>query len=130
MLTSFHSSIIQKIFMASIILFLSGIGISPLYAAEPNLERVWDQDLKRWLTPEELGHMEVYFTEDEAAKVMFPDSGNIRRETLTLTAEQKEFVEQRIGWKFPETSFPVFLGETNGTFRAYRYPPELFPELS
>ena len=119
MLTSFHSSIIQNFLMASIVLFLSGTGIFPLYAAEPNLERVWDQDLKRWLTPEELGHMEVYFTEDEAAKVMFPDSGNIRRETLTLTAEQKEFVEQRIGWKFPETSFPVYLGETHGKVDGY-----------
>lgn len=119
MLTSFHSSIIQNFLMASIVLFLSGTGIFPLYAAEPNLERVWDQDLKRWLTPEELGHMEVYFTEDEAAKVMFPDSENIRRETLTLTAEQKEFVEQRIGWKFPETSFPVYLGKTNGKVDGY-----------
>ena len=54
--------------------------------------------------------MEIYFTEDEAAKVMFPDSENIRRETLTLTAEQKEFIEQHIGWKFPETSFTVYIG--------------------
>ncbi len=105
--------------MASIILFLSGTGIFPLYAAEPHLEKVWDQDLKRWLTPEELGHMEIYFTEDEAAKVMFPDSEAIRRETLTLTTKQKEFVEQRIGWKFPETSFAVYLGETHGKVDGY-----------
>jgi Na+-translocating ferredoxin:NAD+ oxidoreductase RnfG subunit len=63
--------------------------------------------------------MEIYFTEDEAAKVMFPDSGSIRRNTLTLTAEQKEFVEQRIGWKFPETSFTVYIGETQDRIDGY-----------
>jgi len=119
MLTYFYSSIIQKLLIAGIIVFFSGAGISSLQAAEPNLEKIWDQELKRWLTPDELGHMEIYFTEDEAAKVMFPDSENIRREILTLTAEQKEFIEQRIGWKFPETSFPVYIGETQGKIDGY-----------
>ena len=119
MLTYFHSSIIQKLLIAGIIAFFSGAGISSLQAAEPNLEKIWDQELKRWLTPDELGHMEIYFTEDEAAKVMFPDSENIRREILTLTAEQKEFIEQRIGWKFPETSFPVYIGETQDKIDGY-----------
>ncbi len=119
MLTFSHSSIIQKLFMASIILFLAGANISSLHAAEPNLEKIWDHELKRWLNPEELGHMEVYFTEDEAATVMFPESGNIRRETLSLTAEQKVLVEQGIGWKFPETSFTVYIGETQGKTDGY-----------
>lgn len=119
MLIFIHSSIIQKLFIASIMVFLLGIGITPLQAAEPHPEKIWDQELNRWLTPDELGHMEIYFTEEEAAKVMFPDSENIRRETLTLTAEQKAFVEQRIGWKFPETSFPVYVGETQGKVDGY-----------
>ena len=119
MLTSFHSSIIQRFFIASIVLFLFGTAISSLQAAEPHPEKIWDHDLKRWLTPDELGHMEIYFTEDEAAKVMFPDSATIRQETLTLTAEQKDFIEQRIGWKFPETSFPVYIGETQGKIDGY-----------
>ena len=85
-----------------------------------NLEKIWDHELKRWLTPEELGHIwKFIFTEEEAAKVMFPDSENIRHETLTLTPEQKELVEQRIGWKFPETSFPVYVGETQGVIDGY-----------
>ncbi len=105
--------------MVSLIVFLSGTGISSLPAAEPNLEKIWDHDLKRWLTPEELGHMEIYLTEDEAAKVMFPDSENIHRETLTLAAEQKAFVEQRIGWKFPETSFTVYIGKTKNQIDGY-----------
>lgn len=89
------------------------------HAAEPQLERIWDHEVKRWLTPDELGHMEIYFTEDEAAKVMFPESENIRRETLTLTSEEKNLVEQRIGWKFPENSFPVYIGETKGKVDGY-----------
>ncbi len=119
MLTFIHSSSIQKMFLASAIIFVLGIGLSSVQAAEPNLEKIWDHELKRWLTPDELGHLEIYFTEDEAAKVMFPDSATIRQETLTLTAEQKDFVEQRIGWKFPEHSFPVYLGETKGEIDGY-----------
>ncbi len=119
MLTVFPLSIVHQILMVSLIVFLSGTGISSLHAAEPNLEKIWDHDLKRWLTPEELGHMEIYLTEDEAAKVMFPDSENIHRETLTLAAEQKAFVEQRIGWKFPETSFTVYIGKTKNQIDGY-----------
>ena len=82
-------------------------------------EQIWDHELNRWLTPEELGHLEIYFTEDEAAKVMFPDSEKIRRETLQLTAEQKAFVEQVIGWEFPEYTFDVFIGKTQGKVDGY-----------
>ena len=119
MLIFIHSSIVQKFFLASVMIFLLGTGLSSLQAAEPHPEKIWDHELKRWLTPEELGHMEIFFTEDEAAKVMFPDSKHIRRETLALTAEQKDIVEQRIGWKFPETSFPVYIGETEGKIDGY-----------
>lgn len=119
MLTFFHSSIIKHFIITSAIAFLTGAGFSSLQAAEPNLEKIWDHELKRWLTPDELGHLEIYFTEEEAAKVMFPNSEHIRREILTLTAEQKELIEQRIGWKFPETSFPVYVGETQGKIDGY-----------
>ena len=86
---------------------------------EESQERIWDHEVKRWLTPEELGHLEIYFSEEEAAQVMFPDSQNIRRETLTLTDEQKAFVEQVIGWEFPEYTFDVFIGETQGNIDGY-----------
>jgi Na+-translocating ferredoxin:NAD+ oxidoreductase RnfG subunit len=119
MLNVFHSSISQKFFMATAIVFIVGTSFSALHAAEPNLEKIWDHELNRWLTPDELGHLEIFFTEEEAAKVMFPDSEHIRREILTLSAEQKEFVEERIGWKFPEASFPVYLGETQGKIDGY-----------
>lgn len=92
---------------------------SRVLAQEQPTEQIWDHELNRWLTPEELGHLEIYFTEDEAAKVMFPDSDKIRRETLQLTAEQKAFVEQVIGWEFPEYIFDVFIGETQGKVDGY-----------
>ena len=82
-------------------------------------ERIWDHEVKRWLTPEELGHLEIYFSEEEAAQVMFPDSEKIRRETLTITDDQKAFVEQVIGWEFPEYTFDVFIGETQGNIDGY-----------
>ena len=98
---------------------LTGVPSSLLAQTQPPQEQIWDHELKRWLTPEELGHLEIYFTEDEAAKVMFPDSKTIRRDTLTLTTEQKAFVEKVIGWEFPEYSFDVFIGETQGKIDGY-----------
>ncbi|OLB54567.1 MAG: FMN-binding protein [Nitrospirae bacterium] len=75
-------------------------------------ERVWDSELKRYLTEEELTHAEVFMTEEEAVKIMLPKSQRIRKEMLRLSQEKKEMVEQRIGWKFPEDSFEVYIGET------------------
>lgn len=98
---------------------LTGFPALQVLAEETAPERIWDHELKRWLTPEELGHLEIYFTEEEAAKVMFPDSKTIRHETLSLTAEQKALVEQAIGWEFPETSFEVYIGETDDTIDGY-----------
>lgn len=77
-------------------------------------ERVWDDELNRYLTPEEMGFEEVYLTPEEAAQLMFPDSERIEQNTLTLTAEQKTTVEERIGWQFPENSFECFIGRSNG----------------
>ncbi len=119
MLNSLHSSMFLKFLMLGVSFFLWLGPTASSQAAEPQLERIWDQDLKRWLTPEELGHLEIYFTEEEAAKVMFPDSEHIRQETLLLTRELKDIVQQRIGWKFPETSFTIYIGETKGKIDGY-----------
>ncbi len=81
---------------------------------ERDPERIWDDEVNRWLTQEEIGHIEVYLTEEQAAKLMFPDSERIRKEILRLTPEQKALVISYIGWEFPEDSFEIFLGETSG----------------
>ncbi len=97
-------------FVTMAILLLPAGGWTPLAFAE----RVWDEELKRYLTPEELGQEEVYLSPEEAAKLMFPKSERIRKEVLTLQAEQKTVIQKLIGWDFPETSFECFIGETNG----------------
>ncbi len=115
-----YSQLIHSTFKFSVIGGLCLCLFTTVTHAEENVpERIYDYDLKRWLTPEELGHIEIYFTEEEAAKVMFPESETIRKETLPLTAEQKSVVEQAIGWKFPETSFDVYIGETKGDIDGY-----------
>ncbi|WP_454064474.1 FMN-binding protein [Candidatus Nitrospira salsa] len=113
-----RSTIITACYVGLILFVFSGM-IATTAHAKQQLERIWDHELNRWLNAEELGHLEVYFTEEEAAKVMFPDSDNIRKATLSLNPEQKKLVEEQIGWKFPETSFTTYIGETGGKADGY-----------
>ena len=82
-------------------------------------KRTWDPDLKRWLTEEELGSIEVYLTEEQALKILFPKSQKVHSEELKLTPSQKSRIEDRIGWKFPEESFRAFTAESNGKVDGY-----------
>jgi Na+-translocating ferredoxin:NAD+ oxidoreductase RnfG subunit len=83
-----------------------------IYPAMVWAERVWDNDLKRYLTDQELMHADVFLTEEDALKLMFPQSERIRKEVLKISPEKKLPIEERIGWKFPEDSFEVYVGET------------------
>src|SRR5215510_614715 len=82
-------------------------------------ERVWDSDLKRYLTEQELSMAEVYLTEEEALKLMFPKSDRIKKDLLRVSADKKIVIEERIGWKFPENDFDVFIGETGAKVDGY-----------
>ena len=82
-------------------------------------ERVWDAELKRYLTEQELGYAEVFLTEGEALKLMFPKSERIRKDVIRLTPEKKTQIEERIGWKFPEEFFEVYIGETGAQIDGY-----------
>ncbi len=82
-------------------------------------EQVWDSELRRYLTDEELNHAEVFMSEEEAVKIILPNSQRVRKELLRLTEQQKDLVEQRIGWKFPETSFELYIGETGDKIDGY-----------
>lgn len=82
-------------------------------------ERIWDAELKRYLTEQEMTHAEVFLTEEEALKIMFPKSERIRQDVIRLTPEKKAQIEERIGWKFPEESFEVFIGETGAQLDGY-----------
>ena len=101
---------------SSSLLILIGLTLAAdVFAAE----RIWDKDLKRYLTEEETAHAEVFMTEDEAVKIMFPKSERIRKTVIRLSQEKKDAIEQRIGWKFPEESFDVHIGETGDKIDGY-----------
>jgi len=82
-------------------------------------ERIWDAELKRYLTEQEMTHAEVFLTEEEALKLMFPNSERIRKDVIRLTPEKKTEIEERIGWKFPEEVFEVYIGETGTKVDGY-----------
>ena len=77
-------------------------------------QQIWDKDLNRFLTPQEMGQEDVYLTPEDAAKLMFPESDHIRSEVIIITENQKQLIEERIGWHFPETTFDCFIGEKKG----------------
>lgn len=82
-------------------------------------ERVWDNDLKRYLTEQEMNMAEVYLREEDGLKLILPKSERIRKELIKLSPEKKVFIEERIGWKFPEESFEVYIGETGSQIDGY-----------
>jgi Na+-translocating ferredoxin:NAD+ oxidoreductase RnfG subunit len=82
-------------------------------------ERIWDSDLKRYLTDEELNHAEIFMTEEAAVKIILPKSERVRKEIIRLSQEKKSLIEHRIGWKFPEEVFEVYVGETADKIDGY-----------
>lgn len=108
----------RKHLATAFVWFVLGITLSPVSDAAAQ-QRIWDSELRRYLTDEEMNHAEVFMTEEEAVKIMLPKSKRIRAEVIRLDQEKKELIEQRIGWKFPEESFEVYIGETNGKIDGY-----------
>jgi Na+-translocating ferredoxin:NAD+ oxidoreductase RnfG subunit len=82
-------------------------------------EGIWDSDLKRFLTEQEMSFAEAFMSEDEAVKIMLPKSAGIRKDVIKLSPEKKTQIEERIGWKFPEQSFEVYIGETGNQIDGY-----------
>ena len=58
-------------------------------------------------------------TEEEALTTMFPKSEHVQRELLRLSPEKKSLIEDRIGWKFPEESFEVYIAQTGTRVDGY-----------
>lgn len=82
-------------------------------------ERVWDSDLKRFLTVQEMAIAETFMSEEEGVKIMLPKSERVRKDVIKLSPEQKAQIEERIGWKFPEQSFEIYIGETGTQIDGY-----------
>jgi len=81
--------------------------------------RVWDSEIKRYLTEQEMSMAEVFLSEEEAVKLMFPTSERIKKDILRVPTNKKMAIEERIGWKFPEDAFEVFIGETGTQVDGY-----------
>ena len=103
------------------LLVFSLILLLPLSPGSVWAERVWDAELKRYLTEQEMTMAEVYLTEEDAVKLMFPKSERIRKDVLRVPMDKKSVVESRIGWNFPEDAFDVYIGETNGRIDGYAF---------
>jgi hypothetical protein len=82
-------------------------------------ERVWDSQIKRYLTEQEMSMAEVFLSEEEAVKLMFPKSERIKKDILRVPTDKKVAIEERIGWKFPEDAFEVYIGETGTQIDGY-----------
>ena len=98
------------------------LSLALLFVMSPAMvwaERVWDSELKRYLTEQEMSMAEVYLTEEEALKLMFPKSERIKKDLLRVSTDKKMVIEERIGWKFPENDFEVFIGETGAKIDGY-----------
>jgi hypothetical protein len=95
------------------------LSVSCLAAAESfAAERIWDNELRRYLKDDDFKH-EEFMTEEEALKILLPKSQRVRKELLRLSKEKKEEIEHRIGWKFPEESFELYIGETGDKIDGY-----------
>ena len=90
--------------------------LAPLAA---NAERVWDSELKRFLTEQEMSMAEIFMTEDEGVKVILPKSERVRKDVIRLNPDRKTQIEERIGWKFPEEFFEIYIGETGTRIDGY-----------
>jgi Na+-translocating ferredoxin:NAD+ oxidoreductase RnfG subunit len=82
-------------------------------------DRVWDSEIKRYLTEQEMSMAEVFLSEEEAVKLMFPKSERIKKDILRVPTDKKMAIEERIGWKFPEDAFEVYIGETGTQIDGY-----------
>jgi hypothetical protein len=102
----------MRVFFVSAALLM----MSPLPA---QAERIWDSDLKRFLTDQEMNVAEAFMSEEDGVKIMLPKSERIRKDVIKLSPEKKAQIEERIGWKFPEQSFEVYIGETGTEVDGY-----------
>jgi hypothetical protein len=105
--------------MITLLLLLSLTLSFVMFPAMVQAERVWDSELKRYLTEQEMSMAEVFLTEKDAVKLMFPKSERIKKELLRVPTDKKMTVEERIGWKFPEDAFDVYIGETGTQVDGY-----------
>ena len=105
--------------MKPTIYFLGSLLALTAFASPAWSERIWDSELKRYLTEQEMMMAEVFMSEEDGVKIMLPKSERVRKDVIKLSPEKKLQIEERIGWKFPEESFEVYIGETGTQIDGY-----------
>ena len=105
----------RPVFILALFLFMATLLLPPPSQAE----QIWDEELKRFLTPQEMTREDVFLTVEEAVELMFPESDLIQKELVQMTAEQKATIQERIGWNFPEEVFEIYVGKTKGKIDGY-----------
>jgi Na+-translocating ferredoxin:NAD+ oxidoreductase RnfG subunit len=100
-------------------LFFFSVVLLVVSSIPARAERIWDSDLKRFLTEQEMSFAEALMSEEEGVKIMLPTSERVRKDVIKLSPEKKAQIEERIGWKFPEQSFEVYIGETGTDVDGY-----------
>lgn len=103
-----------RVILSFFLLFLSMTAAIDASATE----RIWDSELRRYVEESDFKY-EEFMTEEEALKTVLPKSQRIRKELIRLTPEKKDLIEQRIGWKFPEESFELYIGQTGDKIDGY-----------
>jgi Na+-translocating ferredoxin:NAD+ oxidoreductase RnfG subunit len=58
-------------------------------------------------------------SEEDGVKIMLTKSERVRKDVIKLSPEKKTQIEERIGWKFPEQSFEIYIGETGNQIDGY-----------
>ena len=83
------------------ILLVNTLFFLTLISGVQGQEQIWDKDLNRYLTPQEMVQEDVYLTPEDAAKLMFPKSDSIRSEVITITDKIKaeESNSQKHRWE-------------------------------
>jgi hypothetical protein len=104
-LSAYRTLTIAFLFIASTVPALAG-------------EKIWDNELRRYLKDDDFKY-EEFMTEEDAVKTILPKSQRVRKELIRLSQEKKELIEQRIGWKFPEESFELYIGESGDKVDGY-----------
>lgn len=62
---------------------------------------------------------QVFLTQDQALTAVFPKAQKIVQEKFTLTAAQKEKIENTLGWEISENEFVIFRSIIDGKKQGY-----------
>ncbi len=63
--------------------------------------------------------LQVYLTEEQALRLVFPKVTEIVEDVIVLTSEEKRLLENRLRRRFFEDRFKVYIGKKKGKVRGY-----------